>query len=258
MAYVLGYIYADGALIDGSYMRGKYLTITSTDQDSIERIKSFLDSEHTIFTRKSNYTNGKLHFGLKIGSHKIYNDLLKFGLFPNKSLTVKFPKIPKKYIGHFIRGYFDGDGCIFFEKGIGRNGQGIIKRIRTIFTSGSKTFLEGMDGALRISGIIKGKIYQSHRAFQSKYPTDDSILIFKLMYSNAGYNSFFMRKFKIFSEYLELRPIYQDSQVKKLLDLYNGHVVKQLTQRSAKSRFAGANPAVASPTKRYMQQILPE
>ena len=35
MAYVLGYIYADGNLDDSPYMRGKYIKITSTDLDSI-------------------------------------------------------------------------------------------------------------------------------------------------------------------------------------------------------------------------------
>ena len=42
MAYVLGYIYADGSLDDSPYMGGKYIQITSTDEDSIQRIKKWL------------------------------------------------------------------------------------------------------------------------------------------------------------------------------------------------------------------------
>ena len=76
MAYVLGYIYADGSLDDSPYMRGKYIQITSTDEDSIERIKKWLSSEHNVNTKRSSFIGGKICFMLRIGSHKIYDDLL--------------------------------------------------------------------------------------------------------------------------------------------------------------------------------------
>ena len=40
MAYVLGFIAADGSLEDASYLRGKYLRICSSDIEIIEKIKS--------------------------------------------------------------------------------------------------------------------------------------------------------------------------------------------------------------------------
>ena len=83
MAYVLGYIYADGSLDDSSYMRGKYIQITSTDEDSIQRIKNWLSSEHKINKKRSNFIGGKICFVLRIGSHKIYNDLFRLGLTLN-------------------------------------------------------------------------------------------------------------------------------------------------------------------------------
>lgn len=45
----------------------------------------------------------------------MFNDLIKQGCVPNKSLILTFPNkyhVPKNLINHFIRGYFDGDGCI--------------------------------------------------------------------------------------------------------------------------------------------------
>ncbi|MCE9517456.1 hypothetical protein K8Q96_00440 [Candidatus Nomurabacteria bacterium] len=223
MAYVLGYIYADGSLNDSPYMRGKYIQITSIDEDSIQRIKGWLNSEHKIIKKKSNFTGGKICFVLRIVSHKIYNDLFKLGLYPNKSLTINFPKVPKKYLGHFIRGYFDGDGCIYFEKSKGKMNQLIIKRIRTIFTSGSKKFLENMSIFLQTKGLRNGKIYYNKRAFQLKYPTSDSIKIFKLIYKGTSINSFFMRKFNIFKDYFELRPQVVDLTIRRILA---DHVVK--------------------------------
>lgn len=227
MAYVLGYIYADGNLDDSPYMRGKYIKISSTDIDSIERIKKWLESEHRIIKTKSHFIGSKTCFVLRIGSHKIYNDLFKKGLFPNKSLTIKFPHVPQKYIGHFIRGYFDGDGCVYFEKKKGSKGQMIIKRIRTIFTSGSRIFLEEMNEVLKKSNIIDGKVYQSKRSLQLVYNNYDSIKIFKIIYKKTSNNSFFMRKFNVFKDYFELRPQTVDVAIKRILDIHShGHVVK--------------------------------
>jgi hypothetical protein len=226
MAYVLGYIYADGNLIDDAYMRGKYISIASTDRDSIDRIRKWLQSEHTVLQKKSPFSGGKICFVLRIGSHKMYNSLFKLGLHPNKSLTTKFPAIPSKYLSDFIRGYFDGDGCIYFEKRNGQNGTKIIKRIRTIFTSGSKEFIEKMDDAFKRIGVESGKIYLSKRAYQSVYNTIDSVQLFKLMYKDTSTDSFFMRKFKIFKEYFELRPSRADTVIHKILKFHDGHVVK--------------------------------
>ncbi|MEK7634948.1 MAG: LAGLIDADG family homing endonuclease [Patescibacteria group bacterium] len=226
MAYVLGYVYADGTLINCDYIRALYLSITSTDKDSPERIKKMMGSEHNITKNKSLFLKGKTFYTLKIGNHKIYNDLIKHGLYPNKSLTVQFPNIPNKYLNHFIRGYFDGDGCIYFEKSISDTGKIIIKRIRTFFTSGSKIFLEKMNTVLANEKIENGRIYKSNRSFQLIFNNKDSIKLFKLMYKRASHNTFFMRKYKTFNDYFEARPVNIDKTVKKIIDFHKGHVAK--------------------------------
>lgn len=40
------------------------------------------------------------------------NDLINLGCVPNKSLILMPPNLKNKFISHFIRGYFDGDGSI--------------------------------------------------------------------------------------------------------------------------------------------------
>ena len=145
----------------------------------------------------------------------------------NKSLTVHFPKIPKKYLGHFLRGYFDGDGCVHFARAVGKNKKLIIKRVRVIFTSGSKKFLEEMNRTIKIIGINGGKIYPSKRSYQAIYNTKDSVRMFKLMYQDTSINSFFMRKFRIFNNYFELRPKVVDVTIKKIINFHmNGVVAK--------------------------------
>ena len=51
-------------------------------------------------------------FSLCFCSKQMSKSLVKLGCVQKKSMILKFPKINKKYINHFIRGYFDGDGCI--------------------------------------------------------------------------------------------------------------------------------------------------
>lgn len=67
MAYVLGFITADGSLEDASYLRGKYLRICSSDMEILDKIKAVMDSEHytTVIKPKEFLSRGKNMFGKK-------------------------------------------------------------------------------------------------------------------------------------------------------------------------------------------------
>ena len=46
-------------------------------------------------------------------NHKIIDDLVKLNIVQCKTLTLKyFEEMPEHLHAHFIRGYFDGDGCV--------------------------------------------------------------------------------------------------------------------------------------------------
>lgn len=47
----------------------------------------------------------------------LWNTLNNLGCTPQKSLTLKFPNIGSELFISFIRGYFDGDGCLTYYKG---------------------------------------------------------------------------------------------------------------------------------------------
>ncbi len=114
-AYVLGFIFADGHLEDAPYIRGKYVRFTNTDRSLIEKIKNSLGSSHKIVIVPAS-GNKKEKYILRIGSHKIYNDLERLGLHPRKSLDMEFPLISYRFLSDFVRGYFDGDGCVSIAK----------------------------------------------------------------------------------------------------------------------------------------------
>lgn len=228
MSYLLGYLYADGSMEDATYLRGKYLRASSIDKELIEFVKYFLQAQHPIVKLEPQNKRDSLRYFIRIGDKDLYDSLIKLGLFPNKSLTMVLPKVPKKYLNDFIRGYFDGDGCVFLEKGKGKTQEKIIKKLSIIFTSGSEDFLLGLKSQIeQVYRIENLKIYKNRKAFQLKANTHDSIELFRKMYLPIG-QPFLKRKKDSFAEYFRLRPDRVDGKVKKVL-LYRrfGTVAKQ-------------------------------
>ncbi len=50
------------------------------------------------------------------------------------------------------------------------------------------------------------KIYKSHRSYQLRYNTTDTMKLFEFMYNNIQSELFIRRKYNKFKEYLSLRP----------------------------------------------------
>ncbi len=204
MAYVLGYWYADGSMYISA--RGYYITVLSIDYGSILKIKHWLESEHCIL--KSYFPgNRKPIYTLRIGNKKLYNALLGHGLFPHKSLSVKFPDVPRQFLASFILGNLDGDGCLFIERAKGARGRKIIKKFSIIFSSGSREFLVALLANLRsILDLGQTKVYNSRRCYQLRFNTKDSLLVAHFLYTEEGRKMCLPRKLQIFKEYARLRP----------------------------------------------------
>lgn len=108
-AYVLGFIMADGCVLDNKTLQ---ITIHKRDILILETIKILLESNCIISQHNKNYV------GINIKSIKITEDLLKLGITPRKTKILEMPNIPYDLYTHLIRGYFDGDGSIWFDKQI--------------------------------------------------------------------------------------------------------------------------------------------
>lgn len=209
MAYVLGYMYADGSLEDAPYIRGKYVRVTSTDYDRIESIRTLMQSRHTIVLEKLR-EHGKQRYLLRVGNGKLFNALIRMGVTPRKSFTMLFPPVPRRCLGAFVRGYFDGDGCAHVDVVHGRS-----KRLLSIFTSGSKKFLEGLHERLQKDIGLTGNGLYKHGStigtYQLRYSTRDSLRLFILMYPRGLNKKLHLsRKYDIFMQYLKLRNLSRD------------------------------------------------
>ena len=68
-----------------------------------------------IKTRKRNGNESCL---FQINNKKMYSDLNNNGVVRNKTEILTFPNekiLPINYFSHFIRGFFDGDGCVTYN-----------------------------------------------------------------------------------------------------------------------------------------------
>ncbi|PYY28346.1 LAGLIDADG family homing endonuclease [Paenibacillus illinoisensis] len=152
-AYWLGFIYADGCISIKEEINSCELSIKLQKNDA-EHLKKFNKSlngniEVTTFDRTSNFDN-KLYGGcqIRIYSQQMVRDLQNCGITTNKSLTISFPTLEQELIRHFVRGFFDGDGCL--TKNNHKNGKSYV---RADFTCGSEVFVHQLRDILYKSGI---------------------------------------------------------------------------------------------------------
>ena len=111
-AYILGFLYADGSNTSNYNMKRYCITIVLQASDSkiLYDIKDEIGYEAPIKFREY---NGCKTATLDICNKHMVLKLHEFGVVPNKTLTIQFPKwLDEELYPHFIRGYFDGDGCI--------------------------------------------------------------------------------------------------------------------------------------------------
>ena len=124
-AYWLGFLYADGCVTysEKSCNSPNRLSInlSSKDRCILELFQNDLESDYPIVDY---IPNGKTYGNtmmskLYINSTKLCKDLIKHGCVPNKTKCLQMPygSLDEKLYPHFLRGVFDGDGCITSTKG---------------------------------------------------------------------------------------------------------------------------------------------
>jgi len=109
-AWVLGWWYADGNVVDDK------IRLAITDKELVEKIAKLMDYTGEVNFKKRKQPHHKDQWELRICRKKLVEDIIKLGCFKRKSMILEFPtfdQVPEKYIRHFIRGYFEGDGSIY-------------------------------------------------------------------------------------------------------------------------------------------------
>lgn len=114
MAYILGFIFADGSLTRRGY--DVIIGLAKKDEIVLDYIKKEVESARSYYRRppwvdKRGYKHQEAVF-LTLSSKIMVERLVVLGLRPHKTYTDEpFPYVPRDMLPHFIRGYFDGDGA---------------------------------------------------------------------------------------------------------------------------------------------------
>ena len=210
-AYLLGFHAADGSInLERHTLRVK---VTKTDSEIIDLFKESISPN--AYTRdvvgfkttiREKEVNCKPSYEISIASKILTDDIINLGFGPNKTYSeLHLPKIKIDLIKHFIRGYFDGDGCFTFSvrkpnlnnRQVNYSVQGrfeICCKKVTILEE-IKSFFECSNINLNINYIKRDDMYRL--CTSSK---EEIIKIFNLLYVDS--NFYLKRKFEKFNYYV--------------------------------------------------------
>ena len=201
-----------GLLLSDGFIRehyGKYfgIKLKKADKDVVLKVKKHLGYSGPIYYQKPEtriYPNGVTinssgNVMLKICSAYTVDRLKSLGFSENKSLNEKFldcikDKDDEQICRNFIRGIFDGDGSIMFDK----------QRYSLCFQIvGPKGFLSDIQRYLiKYCNVRKTKLTQNIKGkdhFALRYRGNkQAIRILRWMYKDAGYLTRMDRKYKKF------------------------------------------------------------
>ena len=183
-AYWLGFIFADGCIMSKTYSFD--LSLNHKDKEHIQKFASAINFSGKLYIKKN-------CVACCLRSKHFWTTLYNYGCVPNKSLVLKFPKESifksNDLIRHFIRGYFDGDGCI---------SQHIYVYTVSPHVSilGTKNLLTSLISKSNINGKFRHDSRHSENVFSLEFSKENGIKFINYIYSNS--NIYLTRKYNKF------------------------------------------------------------
>lgn len=202
-AYWLGFIYADGYIsIASSGQKVFGISLSINDKKHLEKFKNDIKATNPINEYASSGYSSNHYCRIAITSEKTVNDLIDKGVVEHKTNVLTFPteeQVPKHLVHHFIRGYFDGDGCITSYKLSGYD------RYKTSFV-GTYKFLQSINEiiyekySIKIPRLFKRR--EDHEVYSLEYASNKrSKILYNFMYENA--TIYLDRKYEKFSRLMK-------------------------------------------------------
>jgi len=187
-AYWGGFIAADGCVTNNTLK----ICLSYDDLTHLEKFKTFMQNTHKITSNTDKYYRCEMSFK----QETVLSDLkLNYNITERKSLTYKLPEIPSNEFRHFLRGYFDGDGCIC-ESFSNKN-----STTATLYTTitGSNEFIKALYEKINLPGTIQ----QKENVSTIKYNTNSSFELLDYMYKDC--NVYLDRKFALYKQVTNVR-----------------------------------------------------
>lgn len=197
LAYFLGWLASDGNISEES----NAFRITSTDIDHLEKMFSLFSYGWETCVRewdKEKHPNYKPAGTIAISRKDIMDKIIDYGIPPSKSLIIEMPYIPTEYMRDFVRGVFEGDGCITYKDNLSP---------KIVFATGSEKFAYGLGEAIERQTGLKIHVYvDDKRTWTLEYDSITSVkMLFKYMYEGVPSELILKRKYDVFIELFTLR-----------------------------------------------------
>ena len=196
LAYAIGLIASDGNLSTD----GRHINLTSRDKEITEYARKIFAIDNKIGKKGRGGSSIKQYYVLQFGSIQFYNFLLKIGLTPAKSKTLRAVDVPETFFGDFMRGCFDGDGSI----GEFAHPESNHLQLRLRIFSASSDFLKWLLAEhRRLWHIDGGWIYTDKKKSVGSlcFGKKDSIEILRRIYQHKS-QYYLKRKYAIVAKYL--------------------------------------------------------
>lgn len=196
MAYILGFICADGFVYNDGYKnKGKLgMSIHLQDKELLIKIVKCLSLDDSIVKERKNSKMCEF----SIYNLEIYYDLIALGVMESKSLKLKWINVPKQFRRDFIRGYFDGDGSITIQ-----NAKNSTYKKPTIQFLGTSDFLNGIAKVFEEELNIPFKNPEKTKTKINclRYRTKQARIIMDYLYDGVSNTLYLSRKKEKYDKY---------------------------------------------------------
>lgn len=192
-AYWLGFIYADGYIVDHELG----IELKSNDDYLLKGFSKELGDVHPVEYKDDH----KLFNGYEYDTHSclirvysidITNDLRKLNIVQNKTNSSVFPKCDD-YFYAFLKGFLDGDGCLYVDN---RN------HLMVSFTNSNEDFLEYINKTVKITLGITGSIYkETDKKYKLIYFRKNDVRLLLDTIYGCNTQNYLLRKYNIYMSY---------------------------------------------------------
>lgn len=209
--YWLGFLWADGCS-DCTKTKNKQgikisprlrLALQGRDLEHLIKFKNFISPEKPIYFRSSNNS-----YSFEINDELLCNNIRNLGITPNRCKdNSKLPNIPNKYLDHFLRGYFDGDGTIGIYSYTDKRNN---KRYNTIQIKFTTINLNAAQNCIEYLSIldIESKLIKENRKIPVYHISitgyKNQLKFIEKIYKNSDINNRLKRKYEKSMEVVEL------------------------------------------------------
>lgn len=209
-AYWLGFITADGCLKEYTKIDKRIIIKLQTqDNNHLSKFYKFVKSNKKVYFNKNN-TDCTAY----VSSSIMFEDILSYGISPNKTYITKIPKqiIDSIYEKDFWRGMIDGDGCIWENK-----------YSAGISLAGTKDICDSFLAFINKSGFntsVKTLKVKNDNNYTITFSSRNTIKLLEILYKNS--NIFLDRKFE---KSIYLIEKYENKKYKKRQNkTFNGNI----------------------------------